>query len=427
MPTFPKTRRRDLVFLLALLVRTRLGGGDVAQAATEWLRRQTRRYESADIVLDLIVRRILFVSGPELSTHILAAEPSVRSLASGSTKKKAMAFLAPNALTILDGEAWRVYRSHNETVLQTGRAHAHLPAILDQVRKTFATPVGGMKDVRRRMGEVMLATVFGEGNAPAHLIDDIQELFAEVGLKTALLGSRKKALRDRFRDEIGRLWRSGADAAQPSLVELAHEASGTVDASHRREDMQIDQIPHWMFTFTNSGSDLLARSLAMVTARDDAIRRARDEIASAGAPETPASVHGLSYLEACIHETGRLYPPVVQASHRAESDDRFDGLTIPAGTEIVQFFPFTNRDASRDPLADSFRPERWLDQAERMQERYPNLFLSGARACPGRNLILFVIKSALALQLGLETTRARPNALTSDPLPFSFPRQLLSE
>jgi hypothetical protein len=56
-----------------------------------------------------------------------------------------------------------------------------------------------------------------------------------------------------------------------------------------------------------------------------------------------------------------------------------------------------------------------------MSERYPNLFLSGARACPGRDLILFVVKAAIAVLLSNGKMQAQRSTLSDDPLPFSFP------
>jgi len=55
---------------------------------------------------------------------------------------------------------------------------------------------------------------------------------------------------------------------------------------------------------------------------------------------------------------------------------------------------------------------------------YPNLFLSGARRCPGRDLIVFVCKGAAAqlLHAGL-VVGAR--SLGADPVPFSFPAKSL--
>ena len=48
-------------------------------------------------------------------------------------------------------------------------------------------------------------------------------------------------------------------------------------------------------------------------------------------------------------------------------------------------------------------------------------FLRGPRACPGQDLILFVIKAAAATQLGELGLSAQQDRLAQDPLPISFP------
>jgi cytochrome P450 len=418
--THPTTRRRDLLRLVVLLLGTRLRGGDLGEAATAWLRELTDRYKSPNILIDLIFQRVLFVSGSQLSAHVLSAAPSSHGFGAGTMKRKAMSFLAPHALSIVHDNEWRALRRYNEAVLQTGRQHPHLPSILAEVEKAFGQAVRDVEEIRRRMGQVMLAVVFGEGNAPTHLVDDIQELFAEVRLKTALFGSRKRALYERFHGELRRLWQSGAGGAQPTLLALAHQAAEAVESPYDSEDVLLDQIPQWMFTFTNSGSDLFVRSLAMIIAREESLAWVRREIAAARVVSEPEAIHPLRYLEACILETGRLFPPVAQTVHLAARENSFEGVQIPAGTEMLQYFPFNNRDTSTDPLANHFRPERWLDPDDSAHRRYPNLFLSGTRACPGRNLIMFVVKTAIAKLLSRGVT-ARRNTLSDDPLPFSFP------
>ena len=88
-------------------------------------------------------------------------------------------------------------------------------------------------------------------------------------------------------------------------------------------------------------------------------------------------------------------------------------------------FSLTQRDTDADPTADAFQPERWLIPAMRAEAVYPNLFLSGARRCPGRDLILFVCKGAAA-KLLLETgLRVSSPDLVRDPAPFSFPSKTL--
>jgi cytochrome P450 len=419
--TYPKTRLRDLAELSALLTGTLARRGDAGEAISGWLRGLTQRYQSPNIILDLYLQRILFVSGPELSAHILSAAPSTEGFVAGTMKRRAMSFLAPHALTILDGADWKTFRAYNEEVLTTGRPHPHLPVVLTALQKAFTLPAQNIDDIRQRMGRAMLAIVFGEGNAPAHLIDDILELFAEVNLGTALVGSRKTALRDRFRDELRHLWQSSAGTKRPCLLARARGLATEMEGNQRREEIVLDQIPHWMFTFTNSGSDLLARTLGIIMARQETLELIRHEVAATGSTSLVETIHGLTYLEACILEAGRLYPPSPQTAHCAARDQTFENTFIPAGIEVLQFFPFTNRDTLQDPFANHFRPERWLDPAESMSERYPNLFLSGARACPGRDLILFVVKAAIAVLLSNGKMQAQRSTLSDDPLPFSFP------
>lgn len=425
MGTFPKTRWRDLAGLAARILTALIVRGDKGEAVAGWLRSLTVRYRSPDIVINLFGRNILFSSSSALSKHILSAPPSEGNFVAGTVKRKAMSFLAPNALTILHGEDWRVLRAYNEEILQPGEAHAQLPTISANVEKAFSRPVANVEELRLRMGQVMLATVFGEGIAPESLISDIQELFAEVGLRTALFGSRKGAKLQQFRSEVRQLWNSGARSANSSFIATAHQSATGLAPEYRREEYLLDQIPNWMFTFTNSGSDLLARSLSIIRARPASLARVRQEI-DAAKHSSHQKKHGdLQYLEACIRETGRLFPPVIQTAHRAARGHVFGEMEIEEGMEILQYFPFINRDESLDPLANYFRPERWLDPDDPIHTREVNDFLSGPRACPGRNIILFVVKSAIIRLLSDEGIEPKPSPLSKDPLPFSFTKRFL--
>jgi cytochrome P450 len=418
---YPQTGIFDLFGLLGRVIGALIRRRNLGETFVAWLRHLTKRYQSPNLILNLLVRKILLVSGQDLSIHVLAGPPSSRHYVEGTLKKKAMTFLAPHALTISHDEQWQTLRSYNEQVLGAGAPHVHRQAFLAHVRRAFARPVVNIDEIRQRMGQVMLAVVFGEGNAPDHLIDDIQTLFAEVSPRTAFLGSKKTEQRDAFQRLVQDLWRTGAGADQPSLLALAHAVEPQVEAPYRREEILVQQIPHWMFTFTNSGSDLLGRSLAMITARPESLQRVRQEIAAAGPLDQAETIDKLSYLAACILETGRLYPPVTQTVHRAASQDEFNGVDIPADTELLQLFPLTNRDTSLDALANHFHPERWLDPDDAVHRNYPNLFLSGARACPGQDLILFIDKAALAILIQNQTFQPKSTLLSSDPLPFSFP------
>jgi cytochrome P450 len=270
------------------------------------------------------------------------------------------------------------------------------------------------------MGQVMLAAVFGAGNAPDGLVTDIQELFAEVNARTAIFGSRKSARRDAFRGDLQRLWNQAPANGKTGFLALAHTAAHGLASEFRSEDFLLDQIPHWMFTFTNSGSDLLLRSLALILARPTSLDRARQEVTSPRLPAGTENSRVLSYLGACIREAARLFPPVALTTHRAAQDLVFDGKEIAAGTEILQYFPFTNRDVAADPYANHYRPERWLDSGDPIHLRTVNTFLSGARACPGQDIILCLLEFAISQLLRDGGMQAKPSRLSDDPLPYSF-------
>ncbi|NEO51100.1 MAG: cytochrome P450, partial [Moorea sp. SIO4A3] len=127
------------------------------------------------------------------------------------------------------------------------------------------------------------------------------------------------------------------------------------------------------------------------------------------------------YLEACLLETGRLFPPVTRTFHITTAADTFNNTRIPPDMEILHFFPIMQRERSLDPSTDSFVPQRWLDRSDQDNSTYSNLFLRGSRTCPGRDLILFVCKSAIAILLDQQQLTSKTNELSRDPLPAYFP------
>ena len=180
-----------------------------------------------------------------------------------------------------------------------------------------------------------------------------------------------------------------------------------------------------MFTFTGSGTDLLTRTLALVTSRAETRRRVLEEIAAAGAPDRAETVERLAFLNACLLETGRLFPPVTRTFHAAPNGAARDTAHAAAGggrgPESVHWFPLLQRDDALGPDVHAFRPDRWLTPEPDAAAAASNLFLRGPRACPGADLILFVCRAALARQLAELGVAARSERLARDPLPVAFP------
>ncbi|KAM3441679.1 hypothetical protein MY4824_001457 [Beauveria thailandica] len=104
----------------------------------------------------------------------------------------------------------------------------------------------------------------------------------------------------------------------------------------------------------------------------------------------------LPYLQACLHETLRVYPPVPETTPRHSPGALINGDYIPKGTRlsVYQWATYRNPNNFADP--DLYRPQRWLPTTHPLYDaRYKNdnkdvfkPFSFGARDCIGKNLAM---------------------------------------
>ena len=415
MTTYPTSSVLSVAQLVASIITSSFRWrADRRKVLHDWIRREVDLHGTDAFVVNLLGKKILLVGGPGLSAYVLDPEPDVRGFVAGVSKRRGMSFLAPHALTISHGSDWRRRRDANEQVLCTGRPHDLRALFHARVRASFATSITSAEDIRERMGSVMLGVVFGS-DTPSDLPDQVDELMSYVYNpgKRAVLGRFASERKRSFYDTLRRLWESPASECLVSSFRAT-------DAQPTPEN--LEQIPHWMFTFTGSGTDLLARTIALIGSRPEVRDRVQREIEQAGPLDDVETIDRLDYIEACLRESGRLFAPVTRTLHRAPHGATFGSRSIPSDVEIVHYFPVGQRDTRVDPTANDFVPERWIGPESDAAHIYPSLFMSGSRKCPAEDLILFLCKSAIAAQ-GNHLVHAP--SLANDPLPMSFPERLV--
>jgi len=419
-PAPPSTGLLDLLGLLVRMLAALMKSPRAFSARIvfrDWARGVMTRYGSENLVLNLGVTRLILVGGQDLSRRILEPPPRTDGFAVGKLKRKAMAVLAPHALTISDDAQWALLRPFNEAVLCAGHPHELRQAFVAQTRRAFSTPPATMESIRAAMRRAMLGIVFGDG-VPARLVGEVEALFDLVQrpAKRILLGPLSRRRRARFYDTLRRGWRDSAGSQQPSLLGLAHGKAGDID-----QELLLEQIPHWMFTFTGSGTDLLVRALTLVSSDPGALATARREIAAAGSLDAADSIAGLRFVEACLLEAARMYPPVTRTTHQAPAGAVAGTVRISPGMELLHSFPLLGRSDQSIAEPMRFRPERWLSaESAAAMARDFDPFLFGARHCPGRELILFVCQTALATLIGPHRLVVEV-PLPADALPPAFP------
>ncbi|PHH91960.1 hypothetical protein CDD83_9599 [Cordyceps sp. RAO-2017] len=130
------------------------------------------------------------------------------------------------------------------------------------------------------------------------------------------------------------------------------------------------------------------------------------EVRSAFDSEDEISLHStarLEYLDACIKESMRVYPPAPQMPPRVCPGEFISGRYVPPKT-LLSVFPWaTFRNPSHFVDAESFIPERWLSRHHplfdpRFEQDNQSVFQPfsyGSRDCLGKNLAYAVMRLVL--------------------------------
>ncbi|KAJ9536098.1 hypothetical protein OSB04_un000724 [Centaurea solstitialis] len=107
----------------------------------------------------------------------------------------------------------------------------------------------------------------------------------------------------------------------------------------------------------------------------------------------------LRYLQAAIHESMRLYPPIqFDSKFAVENDTLPDGTLVRKGTK-VSFHPYAmgRMETIWGKDCKEFKPERWLKDGVFNHEnpfKYP-VFQAGFRVCLGKEMALMEMKTVV--------------------------------
>jgi hypothetical protein len=205
-----------------------------------------------------------------------------------------------------------------------------------------------------------------------------------------MMGIAKKTVDQRFgaskvkqNDMLGSFIKHGLDQKQAELEAALQVIVGT--------DTTVTSLRAvTMYVITNP------QVYAKLQAELDAANLSNPIITDNEARELP-------YLQACIKEGMRVFPPVTGLfSKRVPKEgDVIHGKFIPGGTDIA----YSAWDFYKDPKifgadAEVFRPERWLEaspeQLANMQRTIDLVFGYGKYSCLGKPIALLELGKALA-------------------------------
>jgi cytochrome P450 len=174
-------------------------------------------------------------------------------------------------------------------------------------------------------------------------------------------------------------------------------------------DMQMVDVAGEAVSFMVAGSHSTATAIAFffaVLLRDEAIRekvtKEIRELVPVHAEELEKFTgleNKLPYTNAVIKEVFRMYPTVNHPIGRVTPLDQIVTLSdkvIPSSTTVgAVAFAVHRNPAIFGGDAQEFRPERWLDESYKKNERYLLHFGQGHRGCIGKNMALITIWKAV--------------------------------
>ncbi|KAM3514035.1 hypothetical protein MY11210_002352, partial [Beauveria gryllotalpidicola] len=179
-----------------------------------------------------------------------------------------------------------------------------------------------------------------------------------------------------------------------------------------------------MFLIIVAGSDTVAVTLQNLfyelSINPDAQRKLQQEIDANpdGIDECdPARLAKLGYLQACIDETLRLWPPVASGTQRMTPPEGLQvGDALLPGNVIVQVpAAIMHRNKEAFPRPNEFIPERWTTKPELIVDRsvfFP--FSAGKYSCPGKQLALLELRHAVVEILRRYTVQLAPGFTSRD-------------
>ncbi|XP_052751007.1 cytochrome P450 4C1-like [Galleria mellonella] len=175
---------------------------------------------------------------------------------------------------------------------------------------------------------------------------------------------------------------------------LAAENEGQIDRSGIQEEVD---------TFMFEGHDTTASGitflLLMLANHQDIQEKVYQEMKSifgdSTRPATTDDLAQMKYLELCIKETLRLYPPVHLVARKLKEPVKLSNYNIPAGTECLIFIFDLHRREDLYKNALTFDPDRFLP--ENSVDRHPYAYIpfsAGPRNCIGKKFAIMEMKSA---------------------------------
>ena len=266
----------------------------------------------------------------------------------------------------------------------------------------FGFDFGALREHGKSKEFIQYEKFMKEGTNPIHSFERLDKL----------VGTRKgfDALFNNFEIFITGLINAKRENIQKLKESDDWEPKDILDfliGAHEHNILTDKQLTDNMNTFFIAGHETTAGALTsalhLLARNPDSQEKARNEILEVCGDQLPTNdeIRNMPYLEACINETLRLFPPAPVLVRTAAREQQIGDLLVQKGTWLNIFIYLIHRDKDTwGPDAEEFRPERHLNENRDKNPRQGFIpFSMGPRQCIGNNFAMIQMKIFLAILL----------------------------
>lgn len=361
---------------------------------------------------------VVFLGDPELIGEVLLDKD-------GAFIKdkvtRGLSIIVGQGLLTSEGELWKRQRKLISPSL-TRKHIALYAAAMTQSAREYAAKVRAdeLRDVHADMAKVtldiVLATLFGTGierghEKVGHVIDDLMADFQEViqswrrlfpewvpfAARRRSLGNAK--LLDAVVFDLVKK-RRASGALGDDLLSRLLAARDESDPTRGMDDQQLrDELVTLFLAGHETTANALSWTLLLMAEHPEVDAKLSAEVQRVVGDRaaTLEDVSALTYTDAVLKESMRIYPPAHIIGREATRELKLGRWTIPANASVL-ISPWALHHDRRffdDP--EAFRPERWLDGSTANLPRHVYLpFGGGPRVCVGNHFAMMEAVLALA-------------------------------
>lgn len=340
-------------------------------------------------------------------------EHGVRSIISAD--EEAHSRMRRNLAHVFSDKALRqqepLIRSYVDLLVERLGEHAARGQALDAVRwfnyttfdiisdLSFGEPLYCLRDSENHTWiDLILASIAAVGSlstrrkyAAVRFYDGLRNVFQDTKKNEQMRATFFRKAAQKVQRRLDQLENEG-DEGKPDFFSLIVRNQGSSEKQLSRLEMDINAS-----TFLTAGSETTATTLSglthLVLRNPDAYAKLTHELRSTFTSLNDIDIERsskLEYLNACIQESLRMYPPVATGFPRVvpPGGNNISGHYIPGGTSVYVSHHAAYHSERNFKDADKFVPERWLGASEYSEDKKDvwNPFSFGPRNCLGKNL-----------------------------------------